>query len=71
MIFVLIGKIFSLYDLSCLSTPVKYISKILVAWILSALLVTAMLFLLRAGDDVLSRFNDDFRPIDARAIDFF
>src|SRR5579863_3742582 len=31
VIFVLIGKIFSLYNLSSLSAPVKYISKILVA----------------------------------------
>src|SRR5580698_7973174 len=49
VIFILIGKIFALYGLSSLSTPVKYISKILVAWILSALLVTAMLFLLHTG----------------------
>jgi Undecaprenyl-phosphate glucose phosphotransferase len=47
----LIGRVLNLYTLSCLMNPFKYISKILLAWVSSVLLVTAVFFLLRAGAD--------------------
>jgi undecaprenyl-phosphate galactose phosphotransferase/putative colanic acid biosynthesis UDP-glucose lipid carrier transferase len=45
----MLGYIVSLYKLTCLLEPAKYFYKVLFAWIVSILLVTAILFLLRAG----------------------
>jgi len=43
------AKIFGLYTLACLTNPGRHLSRVVVAWIASILLVTALLFLLRIG----------------------
>jgi Undecaprenyl-phosphate glucose phosphotransferase len=48
-IFVSFGKTLSIYKLTYLLSPTKYLSRILIVWVMSILLVTAVLFLLRAG----------------------
>ena len=49
VLFVLASKIFNLYKLTALLEPAKHFSKSLLAWAISILLVTAILFMLRAG----------------------
>jgi putative colanic acid biosysnthesis UDP-glucose lipid carrier transferase len=47
--FVFQAKIFDLYKLASLMNPGRCVSRIMVAWIVSILLVTALLFLFRIG----------------------
>ena len=49
VLFVMFGYILKFYKLTCLLEPSQYFYKVVVAWTMSILLVTAMLFLLRAG----------------------
>jgi undecaprenyl-phosphate galactose phosphotransferase/putative colanic acid biosynthesis UDP-glucose lipid carrier transferase len=49
IVFILLAKSLDLYGFTCLLDPSKYMSGMLKAWTMALLLVTAMLFLLRAG----------------------
>ena len=48
-LFVMLGYILKFYKLTCLLEPSQYTYKVIFAWTMSILLVTAILFLLRAG----------------------
>jgi Undecaprenyl-phosphate glucose phosphotransferase len=51
VLFGLIGRNLNLYTISSLMNPFKYLSKLLVAWVIAILFVTGIFFIVRTGNE--------------------
>ena len=71
VLFIMLGYIFKLYKLTCLLEPSKYTFKVVFAWFMSILMITAMFFLLRAGTSFSRGSTAAFAAIAVAPLVFF